>query len=320
MSGKSTLEQLKELVANRFWPVVIAFAVLNAGGWYFVDLSLKNRVREELHELNHETSDARANAISASRDALAAQRLINEIEASINKINASIIESKREAQTCLIDIRARQGEAAKLEHLKREITDAQNAIVEYKKLAETVERWRKEHLLSSIRVGMAVPYFGDGPIPDGFIEIRTGGTWPDAAFVAEHLRGKRMELGNDGWLLGYANNLKEIGVLYKEGKVTVDGSAFTIAEVETDRQTSPPGPPWNGIQGVGVGDFDKRLINEHQNGGEPIKGGQHFDSVPPHTYKDKSASGNAGGTYTVALDKRESLPLHLMCRLILRIQ
>jgi hypothetical protein len=319
MSDKTTPEKMVKILSNRFWPVVLAFAVLNAGGFYVLDLVLKIRVRDALQALEQQSIDVRANATSASRDALEAQRSINGVQASINNVNAAINAAEREAQKCLADVRERQREADKLIRLKDEITKAQKSIAEYDKIGETVEQWRKELLASSIHVGMAVPYFGDGEIPDGFIEIRTGKEWPKQTFMPEHLRGQKMDLGNDGWLLGSADNLKEVGRLYKDGKLTVDGSQFTIAEVETDRPTTPP-PGWNAIHGVGAGDFDKRLVIEHQNGGQPIKAGERFGWEPPHSYKDKSAKDHAGGTCTVLLDKRESLPHHLMCRWILRVK
>jgi hypothetical protein len=209
------------------------------------------------------------------------------------------------------------------EKVKQQIAADQEAVHKAQTSAEADARSLKQVLNTwergAIHVGMAVPFFGDGEIPDGFVEIRSGGQWPDAKFMPERLRGREMKLGNDGWLLGCANNPTEIGQLYKEGKVTVNGSAFKIAETESVRDTTPP-PGWNAIFGVHEGDFDKKLINPFQQGGEPIKAGQHFGWLPPHKYSDKSASGTAGGKCTVDLNKRECLPLHLMCRWILRVK
>ncbi|MBN2474855.1 MAG: hypothetical protein JXB62_09635 [Pirellulales bacterium] len=265
------------------WAVGVALLLFGAGFGTFVPLLFS-----KVSGVNQQADDL--------------SKRLAQIEIPVKQWEAQVEKSKKEYDA----------------HAERKQTDITRQIEE--------DLRRKFAHVRSVEVGMAVPYFSTADVPPGFVEIKPGNQWPQVDWLPEELRGTDMMPGVEAWLIGGATGPYDVGTVWDKGSLSISGSEFTINRSDEKRLTS--GFASDATYTYGMFGFEPNNAQHAQILGNEFDdieirniGKRRPRVVKPiaHSYQD-STPGTISGTAKVPLNSRDALPVHLMCRWILRYE
>jgi hypothetical protein len=174
-----------------------------------------------------------------------------------------------------------------------------------------------------IQLGMMVPYFGS-KLPEGYVWADGVKPWPDKEWVPAHLRGKPVP-NMKGYLIGGAPAADKVGLTWTDGKLSVDGSSFTIPSADLGdygllaaaEGGVSPGLLLKWVRGGTTALPNPNLLFIGNNKKEPV----HQFVVSEARAKAPKLDGRAlNGSCKVNLDQPTSNPQHVMCQWIIRVE
>lgn len=176
-----------------------------------------------------------------------------------------------------------------------------------------------------VPLGAVIPFFGNN-LPRGYrwcngTSSDPTNVYPKADWVPKHLVGQALP-DMDKWLLGGTNDVTSVGLMWAEGKFSIEGNSFSLADeklVDADYLTNGDVRLhalgyWNGKSLENVGSKEMIIFDAPLN-----KAVTHFKTLEVQTkaYRyDKKLSGSA----TVKFDTPTTNPRHIMCRWIMRVE
>lgn len=176
-----------------------------------------------------------------------------------------------------------------------------------------------EDLYVGIRPGMMIPFFGSEP-PKGFVWADGVAVWPDAEWVPKRLRGKGVKVPDMRQNLLAGGNEDQVGLPGPTGtleleEAKVDVSGLKLPAMYTEDRVGGPG-----FYVVHGNDAETRPLILHG-----YEGNTKDFFLKPAKYNTFDKGARLAGSAKIAarsvdVSQPKSLPRHIVCRWIIRIQ